>query len=159
VKGAAARGAHRALEAMLGDASAVVRAAALASLAGSRDPEGLIAFGQAWTGAAMDSRLELRAEPRAVALSDRLAIRLTSSSDPHERRCAVIALGAFAIRGFHAHVAPALRDPSPEVRIAAVQALAAVDDPLIAKAIAEMVADPEGEVREAARRTLVRSVG
>ncbi len=159
VKGSAARGAHRALEAMLADASPVVRAAALASLAGSRDPEGLSAFGQAWTSAALDARLELRVEPRAVALSDRLAIRLTSSPNPNERRCAVVALGAFAARGFHAHVAPALHDPSPEVRIAAVQALASVDDPGIARAIAEMVADPEGEVREAARRTLVRSVG
>ncbi len=158
-KGPAARGAHRALEAMLDDTSPVVRAAALASLAGSRDPEGLSVFGNAWTNTAIDARLELRVEPRAVALSDRLAIRLTSSPDPHERRWAVVALGAFATRGFQTHVAPALRDPSPEVRIAAVHALASVDDPAIAKAIAEMVSDPEGEVREAARRTLVRSVG
>jgi HEAT repeat protein len=159
LKGPPARGAHRALEAMLEDASPVVRAAALASLAGSRDPDGLRAFGDAWTSAALDARLELRAEPRAAALSDRLAIRLTSSPDPRERRCAVVALGAFAVSGFQTHVAPALRDPSPDVRIAAVQALASVDDPAIGTAIAEMLADPEGEVREAARRTLVRSAG
>jgi HEAT repeat protein len=159
LKGPGARAAHRALEAMLEDSSPVVRAAALASLAGSRDPDGLRVFGDAWASAALDARLELRIEARAAALSDRLAIRLTSSPDPRERRCAVIALGAFAASGFQTQVAPALRDPSPDVRIAAVQALGSVDDPVIAKAIAEMVADPEGAVREAARRTLVRSAG
>lgn len=159
LRGASSRGAVRALEAMLADASPLVRAAALTSLAGSREPEGLLAFGQAWGRVSLDARLDLRREPRAAAISDRIARRLTSSSDADERRCAITALGAFAAPGCAAWIVPALGDPSAEVRIAAIQALASTDDAQARQAVSNMVSDPDSGVREAARRTVVRSVG
>jgi HEAT repeat protein len=159
VQGPSARGAHRALEQMLGDTSSVVRAAALTSLAGSREPDGLIVFGRAWTRVALDTRVALRADPRAAAISDRIAVRLTSSSDPEERRSAVIAVGALAAKDFATWLIPALRDPSPAVRIAAVQGLAFVRDDGVRQAIGEVLGDPDRDVRDAAQRTLVRSVG
>jgi HEAT repeat protein len=159
VDGAAARAAHRALDHMLDDSSATVRAAALTSLAGSRDAEGLRAFGRAWLRVALDARLELRREPRGPAISDRIAMRLSSSAEPDERRCAVIAIGAFGVPGFATWLVPALRDPSPAVRIATLHALASVQDPVVRRAIGEMLSDPDGEVQDAVRRTLVRSVG
>jgi HEAT repeat protein len=157
--GAVARQAVKALEAMLDDVAARVRAAALASLAAISEPEGLRIFGRAWPETSLDTRLELRAEPRAVAATGRLSVRLTTSSDSAERRCAVLAIGALGAPRFHEHVLPALRDPSPEVRIAAVQALAPVDDEVVRARLGEMLSDPDLAVRDAARRSMLRTVG
>jgi HEAT repeat protein len=159
VTGASAKNAHKALESMLTDASAVVRAAALASLAGSADAEGLRAFGRLWPQAALDTRLALRSESRVGSLSQRMATRLVSSADPAERKTAVVALGALGGTEFAAHVAPALRDPAPEVRVAAIQALASVDDAKVRALITEMLTDPDAVVQEAARRSLLYNVG
>jgi HEAT repeat protein len=156
--GTSGRAALRALEAMLDDSSPAVRAAALASMAGSREAGGLRAFAEAWARASLDARLELRSEPRAAALSDRIAGRLASGLEVDERRCAVVALGAFAVPGFAAHLLPALWDPSPLVRIAATHALAAVSDPGVQQALQKMLADPDGDVRDAATRALSRVV-
>ncbi len=157
--GVNAKSAHKALEGMLGDASARVRAAVLASLAGSPDPDGLRAFGRLWHKTSLDTRMEFRAEPRASAISDRVAACLGSSSDPVERRAAVAALGAFGAPGYSKHLVPALRDPSPDVRIAAIQALSSVDDADVRARIAELVADPDSTVQAAARRSLIHTVG
>jgi HEAT repeat protein len=158
-EGSRAKSAHKALEGMLGDAAPAVRATALASLAASPDLDGLRAFARVWPQVALDTRLELRREPRARAISERLAGLLPSSADPAERKRAVIAVAAFAVPGFASHILPALRDPSPEVRIAAIQSLATSDDNEARAHIAEMLADPEAAVQEAARRSLSNTVG
>lgn len=154
-----AKQAVKILEGMLDDAAPEVRAAALASLAGSADSEGLRAFGRAWPKTTLETRLKLRVEPRGRVISGRLTIRLTTSADPSERRAAVAALGALKVTGFHVHIVPALRDPSPDVRIAAVQALASVNDESVRARLSEMVSDPDGAVRDAARRSTLRTVG
>jgi HEAT repeat protein len=159
VIGASAKSAHKALESMLTDASAVVRAAAFASLAGSADADGLRAFGRLWPQAALDTRLALRGEPRVGPLSQRMATRLVSSADPAERRTAVVALGALGGTEFATHIAPALRDPTPDVRVAAIQALASVDDAKVRALITEMLTDPDAVGQEAARRSLLYNVG
>jgi HEAT repeat protein len=159
LSGTSGRAAHRALEAMLGDASPVVRAAALASLAGSREPEGLRSFAEAWGRTSQDTRMELKAEPRAAALSDRIASRLATGLAADERRFAVVALGAFNARGFALHVLPALRDPSALVRIAAIQALAAESDDDVRDAVNALLSDPDADVRDVARRTHLHLVG
>jgi HEAT repeat protein len=159
VDGANAKSAHRALESMTSDVSGAVRAAALASLAASSDPEGLRAFGRLWPQTALDTRLSFRAEPRGRAISERVALSLSSSADPSHRKSAVLALGALHAPGFASLVLPALRDPAPDVRITAIQALAAIDDSDVRARISEMLADPEAAVQEAARRILVHTVG
>lgn len=157
--GASAKSAHKALEGMLGDAAAPVRAAALASLAGSPDPGGLRAFARLWPQAALDTRTSLRDDPRATAVAERVASRLFISPDPSERKGAVVALAAFGAPGCAARVVPALQDPSPEVRVAAIHALRTLDDANARARIADMLADPEAAVQEAARRSLLPTVG
>jgi HEAT repeat protein len=159
VDGTNAKSAHKALEGMVSDASPAVRAAALASLAGSGDLDGLRAFGRLWPQSALDTRLALRDEERARSISERAAACLSSSGDAALRRSAVVAMGALHAAGFSSFVVPALRDPSPDVRISAIQVLAAVDDEGIRERISEMVSDPEMAVQETARRLLVRTVG
>jgi HEAT repeat protein len=68
-------------------------------------------------------------------------------------------MGAFAAPGVEERLAPALQDPSPDVRIAAIQALAALDLASARARIAQMASDPDVSVREAARRSVVRTVG
>jgi HEAT repeat protein len=157
--GPSARSSHKALEGMLGDGSPVVRAAALGSLAASSDPDGLGAFSRLWPQATLETRLALRREPRARAISELLGARLSSSADPKERKSAVIALGAFGAPGCAAQILPALRDPSPEVRVAAIDTLAAIDDGDTRARIAAMLGDPEADVQEAARRSLLHTGG
>ncbi|MBV9948572.1 MAG: HEAT repeat domain-containing protein, partial [Myxococcales bacterium] len=155
----ATKSVHRALEAMLGDSSPVVRAAALASLAASADPDGLRAFLTHWPQAMLETRAALRDEPRSAELRARLVMRLGSSADPAERKAAIVALGALGAAGSAVQIVAALSDPSPAVRIAAIQALAALEDREVRQRIAEMCADPETSVQEAARRSLLQTVG
>ncbi len=158
-QGQTAKTAHKVLEAMLGDSAASVRAAALGSLAASSDAAGLRAFGRLWPQTALDTRISLRDDPRAGTIAERVAARLSASSDPIERKSAVIALMALAPPGGAALVVPALRDPSPDVRVAAIQALCTLDDPEGRAKIADLLADPEAAVQEAARRSLLQTVG
>jgi HEAT repeat protein len=85
--------------------------------------------------------------------------RLAASTDPSERNAAVFALTAIAAPGCAARVVPALRDPSPEVRVAAIHALGTLDDAEARARIADLLADPEAAVQEAARRSLLQTVG
>jgi hypothetical protein len=119
----------------------------------------LRAFGRLWPQTALDTRLAFRAEPRARSISARVAAHLSASADAALRKCAVVGLGAFHASGFAAFVVPALRDPSPEVRITAIQVLASVDDGDVRARISEMLSDPETTVQETARRWLVHTVG
>ena len=149
----------RVVETMCDDADARVRAAALATLVAIADPVGLQSFGRKWPETALDTRMELHVEPRAKEIAERVAARLTTAADPAERKHAVTALGAFGAPGFAKHVLPALRDPSHEVRIAAVQALAALDDAEVRARLTEVLTDPDSGVRDAVRRSLLRVVG
>ena len=158
-RGPSARSAHKVLEGMAADASPAVRAAALASLVAQAEPDGLTAFGAQFSQATLDTRMELRNEPRANDIGDRLAAFLSSSADPVRRRNAVVALGAFSTARSATSLLPALRDPTPSVRIAAIQALASVDDAQVKSRIAELCLDPEASVQEAARRSMLRTVG
>ncbi|HSO41035.1 MAG TPA: HEAT repeat domain-containing protein, partial [Labilithrix sp.] len=120
---------------------------------------GLQAFAQAWPTTALDARFALREERRRVSITAQLTTRLASSTEASVRRAAVLAMSALGSEGFHALLLPSLRDPSPEVRIAVIQALAAVDDPALRPQLAETLSDPDGSVREVARRSIMRTVG
>jgi len=149
----------KALESMAGDASSAVRAAALASLIGHADPEGLRAFGRLHPLAAIDTRAALRDDRRARALSERAATILASSTDPAVRKIAVVALGALQVEGLARLVVPALSDPAADVRISAIQVLAGVTDEEVRSRISAMLLDPEAAVQETAKRVLARTSG
>ena len=70
-----------------------------------------------------------------------------------------MALGALAAPRLLAHLTPALKDPSADVRIAVIQALAPLDEPEVRGRLTEMLADPDLSVRDVARRSLMRVVG
>lgn len=159
LEGPATRAALQLVESLLEDASPVVRGAALATMMTIRDAEGLRAFARAWPNAMLDTRFEVRSDPRGPAISGRLAARLASLTEPALRRAAVVAMGALASNGFEERLLPSLRDPSPDVRIAVIQALAAVDDAPIRARIAEMLSDPDDSVRQIARRSMLRTIG
>jgi HEAT repeat protein len=152
-------GALDALAAMLEDTARTVRAAALVSLAGLPDDEGLRRFARAFAQTALDVRLALRDEPRAAAVSERLAAGLRTRTDVGLRAATVLALGALGAPGWSALVEPALRDPAPAVRIAALQSLASVEDEKVRARCAELLRDPDLTVREAARRSRLHTVG
>lgn len=158
-EGVATRTALKVVGSLLDDASPTVRAAALATLMESKDPSGLSEFMRVWPATTLDVRFELRAEPRALAITERLATLLTTSTETSLRRAAVTAMGALGTPGIEERLTPALQDPSPEVRIATIQALAALDLPSARTKIAQMASDPDVSVREAARRSVVRPVG
>ena len=75
------------------------------------------------------------------------------------RRAAVIAMSALACDGLVERLLGSLRDPSPEVRIAVIQAIAQVDEPSTRARLAEMLSDPDVSVREVARRSMLRTIG
>ncbi|HVH43019.1 MAG TPA: HEAT repeat domain-containing protein [Labilithrix sp.] len=158
-EGAKAKTVLKVIGSLLDDASPAVRAAALASLMASNDTAGLQEFMRVWPSTTLDVRFELRSEPRAAELTERLSASLTSNTEATLRRAAITAMGALGTAGVEERLAPALQDPSPDVRIAAIQALAALDLPSARARIAQMASDPDVSVREAARRSVVRTVG
>jgi HEAT repeat protein len=158
-EGPATRAAIKVVTSLLDDAAPVVRAAALVTLAASGDPAGLHAFAQAWPSVALDARFALRAEPRAAAVAKRLSALLAQGSESALRRAAVLALGALSTPDLVELLLPSLRDPSPEVRVAVIQALSSVNDAAIRPRLAEMLSDPDVSVREVARRSTLRTVG
>ncbi len=155
--GAVLPGTYDALAAMLEDTAPPVRAAALVSLLGLPGDEGLQRFARAFALTALDVRLALREEPRVAAISARLAAGLRTRTEVGLRAATVLALGAMGAPGWAPLVAPALRDPAPAVRIAALQALAQVDDEELRARCAELLRDPDLTVREAARRTRLQT--
>lgn len=144
---------------LLEDASATVRAAALGSLLANEDTACLLEFMRVWPSTTLDVRFELRNDPRAADLTERLATSLTMNNEVNLRRAAIIAIGALGTASVEERLAPALQDPSADVRIAAIQALAALELPSARARIAQMASDPDLAVREAARRSIVRTVG
>lgn len=157
-EGAATKSALSLVLALASDASSLVRASALVTLMASRDPAGLRTFAKAWAEASLDTRFDVRSEPRGPEVEADLLRRLANETDAEARRAAIVAVGALGAVGFAKKLLPSLRDPSPEVRIAVVQALAAVDEPEVRTRLAEMLSDPDNAVREVARRSMLRSV-
>ena len=103
--------------------------------------------------------VNLRGEPRAESITARLALMLAASADEESRKAAVAGIAALRAPGFEKHVVPALRDPSADVRLDAIRALAGHDDPDVRSRIAELLDDPVAAVREAARRAPLRLIG
>jgi HEAT repeat protein len=157
--GPAMKAALKVVTSLVEDASPVVRASALATLMASSDSAGLYGFAHAWPSTALDARFALRSEPRRVRITEQLAKRLEATTEASLRRAAVVAMSALGSEGFHERLVPSLRDPSPEVRIAVIQALAVVNDAAMRPQLAEMLSDPDGSVREVARRSILRTVG
>lgn len=158
-EGPATKTALKVVGSLLEDAAPNVRAAALATMMASSDPAGLQAFARAWPETTLDARFELRKEARAVAISERLASRLEHSADASVRRAAVMAMSALGGEALVERLLRSLRDPSPEVRIAVIQAVAAADEPSARARLAEMLTDPDVSVREVARRSMLRTIG
>ncbi len=157
-EGAATKSALSLVVALASDASSLVRASALVTMMASRDEAGLRAFAKAWAEASLDTRFDVRTEPRGPRVEAGLLLRLASETDAEARRAAVTAIGALGAPGFATRLLPSLRDPSPEVRVAVVQALAGMDEPEVRTRLAEMLSDPDTSVREVARRSMLRSV-
>jgi HEAT repeat protein len=143
------------LRALADDVVPGVRAAALASLLDRGQSRGLKLFLDRWKKGLVD----LRDEPRAEAVTARLSLILAASADQEARQAAVGGIAALRAPGFEKYVVPALRDPSPEVRVDAIRALARHDDAQVRARIAELLDDPIAAVREAARRSHLRMIG
>jgi HEAT repeat protein len=143
------------LRALVDDGVPAVRAAALATLLERAEPRGLKLFLDRWRKALVD----LRDEPRAERITARLSLILAASVDEEARQAAVGGIAALQAPGFEKHVIPALRDPSPDVRVDAVRALAGHGDSLVRARIAGLLDDPIAAVREAARRSHLRMIG
>ncbi len=146
------------LDDLAADAAPQVRASALATFLSLASAEGLGKFLRVWANATLDTRHELRAEPRAPVISDKLAALLAVHADATVRAGAVQAIGALGTPGYAKHVLPSLRDPAPGVRVLAIRTLSALEDADIRRQIAECLKDPDLEVREAARKSALRSV-
>lgn len=158
-QGPATKTALKVVTSLLEDAAPAVRAAALVTLMGSGDPAGLHAFAQAWPSTTLDARFAVRAEPRAQEVVERLSARLTSSTEAAFRRSTVLAMSALGTADLQERLIPSLRDPSPDVRVAVIQALAALNQPSLRALLADMLLDPDVSVREVARRSMLRTVG
>ena len=143
------------LRILIDDTLAEVRGAALASLLDHATPEALSLFLGRWRSGLAD----LRGDPRAERITLRLALILGASTDDEARKAAVAGITALHAPGFEKHAVLALRDPSPEVRVAAVRALASNEDPDVRARIAELREDPVSDVREAAKRSHLRMIG
>jgi HEAT repeat protein len=143
------------LRSLVDDAVTSVRVAALATLLERAEPRGLEIFLDRWRSGLAD----LRGEPRAERITQRLALIVSASADEEARKAAVAGITSLRAPGFSKHAVLALRDPSPDVRIEAVRALAGNEDPEVRARIAELREDPVDEVREAARRSHLKMIG
>lgn len=146
------------LEELACDSAAQVSATALATFLALASPDALAKFARIWPTATLDTRHQLRADARAPAISNQLASLLAVQADQAVRALVVTAIGALAVPGYAKQVLPALEDPSPEVRILAIRALSANEDVDIRKRLADCLNDPDLKVREAARKSALRSV-
>jgi HEAT repeat protein len=93
--------------------------------------------------------------PRHAALAERLGT-LADDPDPRVRKAAMDAALSLESTDARAVVEAGLRDPVHFVRGHAVRALAAMDGPTAACAIAPLLADPDWHVRFATKQCLVR---
>jgi HEAT repeat protein len=141
---------------LLEDASPQVRAAALVTTLTLADSEQLRAFAIHWTKATPDTQRQVQLDPRAPAITRRLANLLLSGGDSTTREHAVIAIAALASEGYEQLLLPVLRDPRSPVRLAAARALSSSVDTEIRRQLDELVLDPESAVRDAVRGATIR---
>ncbi len=90
--------------------------------------------------------------------ADKLAAFVTSASNPKLREVCVRCLAALGPRRHARHIALGLRDPHPDVRIAAIEGLSCLAKERLEDWLKSVMDDPVAEVRAAARRLLIHSV-
>ncbi len=139
------------------DLDAVVSGTALASLL-TIGNAAFELYRSAYERASTDARYHLRRDARVPAICAGLALVVGASRIEADRRTAVETVAALAPEGYAKLLVGALRDPSARVREAAILALAPVDDADVRKRIAELLGDPDRNVREAAKRSHLRVV-
>lgn len=83
---------------------------------------------------------------------------LKQGRDPARRKEALCWLGLLDLQNFTQEILLSLQDPSPEVRLQAMEMLAAVSDPLVEQALANLASDPNEAVRKAFKRRRLREV-
>ncbi|MBI4510927.1 MAG: HEAT repeat domain-containing protein [Deltaproteobacteria bacterium] len=143
---------------LLEDPAASVRAQALLSLLSLGDLASMGQFMALWGAATPETRSLARGDARTPQIASDVAQVITSGATPQLREAAVTGIGALAAKGHEQHVLPALHDPIPSVRIAAVRILSSLMDPMVRQALSELVADPDRDVREAAQKSSLRVV-
>jgi HEAT repeat protein len=144
------------IDGLLDDASPRVRASALATLLALGDGESLRRFSNAFAKAQPDTVSQLQHDPRAAAITRKLAQRLRAGGDSAQRELAVVAIAALASEGYEQLLLPVLRDPRSSVRLAAARTLASSRAPEIQKRVGELTEDPEFAVREGVKEALSR---
>ena len=146
----------RQLAAMLGDPSEVIRRFAVGALGRLKDPKTLGALVRTamsdadwWTRELAVEAVATLEDPRAIPYLVDLMAR-----QPQLRVVCLDALRALRAAEVAAPVALLLKDEDPDVRIAAVRFLGALEDRSHADALHALDADPIGRVRIAARDVL-----
>ncbi len=140
------------LAALATDGDAEVSATAMVSLLSRHDGEGLGAFEVALRNSTPEVQRALRSDARAGVVSEALADHMTSARSEQSRRAAVLGIAALAVPEFERSLIPALGDPAPRVRLAAVHALEALHRPSVLEALARLEKDPDAKVRLALQR-------
>ena len=146
------------LESLLQDVSVLVRSAVLTTMLSIGDSENLRRFGAAWPTANAELRQALREEPRALAVTNKLANVLLAVTDASQREAAITGIAGLAAAGHERHLLPVLADPRANMRVAAARALAVSSDPEIRQRISRLLDDPDVAVREAVREAFLASV-
>jgi HEAT repeat protein len=147
------------LEELAEDALPQVRAAAIVAMLMRADVPSLTAFARIWPNAALDTRREVRAASHTTEANRRLGMVIETSHDGACRASAVVGLAALSVPGWLELASKALSDPVPAVRVAAVRAASLANDEGVRARIAELLADPDRSVREAAKRAHLRLLG
>jgi HEAT repeat protein len=140
------------VEAMVDDSCADVRAAALLTLLAYSDIDSLRRFADQWSDAAADTIRAAQSEPRAAAVTRKLANLLAVSGDTSLRALAVLAIGALAVENYEHILLPVLRDPRSVVRVAAARALASSSKEHVKDRVQDLEQDPDFAPGESALR-------
>jgi HEAT repeat protein len=148
-------GSQAALRELACDPIPEVAAVALGTLLAPADEAALRDFGPALGRASPEAKARLRSDARAAEITAALGGLLASHRLPDVRCLAVGAVKALAFEDFERHLLPSLADPSPAVRLAAVQALTPLDRPAIRERLRALLDDPDLDVREAVKSAKV----
>jgi HEAT repeat protein len=150
------------LLALLKEAHAGVRAAAVDALASHKDAEISAALSQLLAGDA-DESVKAAAARALVESGDRAGAQqgvefLLRAGDPARKVAILSKMRGTALEGMAERLLPLLSDADARVRAAALGALAGQRDEKILGAVAERLAkDPDADCREAAARALLAS--
>lgn len=134
-----------------------IRLEALRALASLEDPSALARFERLSVDQTERVFTELANTPDDHPTVAALGAALVERRDANERLLAASALAKLgALKGDR--LDRALIDPSPEVRVLAVDTVKHSDDPSILKKLERMLRDPDGQVRDAVRRRSIHLV-